>query len=325
MEGLKKLSRSDVVWKQAVKALIPPLLSSYHKGEMGRVGIIGGSTDYTGAPFYAAEASLKIGGDLSFVFCCKQAAIPIKSYSPELMCTPWYDDEKKDDESSAEIAKRVIEFFPRMHSMVVGPGLGRDPKVLEATGIIIKEAKKIGMPLVLDADALYFLSSSKEGIDAVKGHEKCILTPNRVEFGRLMEGVLSDWKDESPDSVPEQLLLLSKVLQGPTILLKGKSDLICDGKTVYEVEETGSLRRSGGQGDILAGMLGTALHWGTLQEEQIDRCNTVRAPVAAAWLSSVATKRASELAYLDKGRSMTTPDLLPKIGLALAEIEEALQ
>lgn len=59
---------------------------------MGRVAVIGGSKDYTGAPFYAADGALKFGADLSFIYCSTSAAIPIKSYSPELMVTPFYDE-----------------------------------------------------------------------------------------------------------------------------------------------------------------------------------------------------------------------------------------
>lgn len=322
MNRLVRLSRTEVILQGALEALIPPLVPSLHKGQMGRVGIVGGSTEYTGAPFYAAQSSLKLGGDLSYVFCAKQAAIPIKSYSPELMVTPWYDDDNM-DETAIVMANRVIEFFPRMHTIVIGCGLGRSPKVLEATGIIINAAKEKGLPLVLDADALYFVSSSSEGFAAIRGHKKLVLTPNKVEFGRLVDAALKgpNWKEAT---VADQLLALSEVLQGPTILLKGKSDMICDGKTVYEIEESGSPRRSGGQGDILAGMLGTTLHWGYLRDEEIDNSNTVNAPVAAALLASVVTKRASELAFLEHKRSMTTPDLLPKIGPALAEIEEKI-
>ncbi len=76
-----------------VSKVIPPLVHSEHKGGMGRIGVLGGSKDYTGAPFYAADAALKFGCDLSTVLCSQQAAIPIKCYSPELMVTPFYHDE----------------------------------------------------------------------------------------------------------------------------------------------------------------------------------------------------------------------------------------
>lgn len=132
---------------------VPPLVSTAYKGQMGRIGVIGGSPDYTGAPYYAAESALKFGADLVFVFCAKEAAIPIKSYSPELMVTPFYEEERilsllttttsnKDNTcSSADtrnhtnqnttdilvqgILDKVSSFFPRLHSLVIGPGLGR--------------------------------------------------------------------------------------------------------------------------------------------------------------------------------------------------------
>jgi len=76
----------------SLRSLIPPLEFSNYKGVMGRVAVIGGSKDYTGAPYYAAEAALKFGADLCYVYCSSDAAIPIKSYSPELMVTPLFDD-----------------------------------------------------------------------------------------------------------------------------------------------------------------------------------------------------------------------------------------
>jgi ATP-dependent NAD(P)H-hydrate dehydratase len=84
-----------ITWSEVTSvasSIIPPLTHADHKGAMGRVGVLGGSRDYTGAPFYAACAALKFGADLSFIFCSDQAATPIKCYSPELMVTPVYRD-----------------------------------------------------------------------------------------------------------------------------------------------------------------------------------------------------------------------------------------
>ncbi|KAI3355821.1 hypothetical protein L3Q82_004384 [Scortum barcoo] len=71
-----------------VKSIVPPLTSKKHKGQDGRIGIIGGCQDYTGAPYFAAISALKVGADLSHVFCAKDAATVIKSYSPELIVHP---------------------------------------------------------------------------------------------------------------------------------------------------------------------------------------------------------------------------------------------
>ena len=51
----------------AIRRLIPPLTYSARKGQMGRIGILGGSADYTGAPYYASLSSLKVREEGGFV------------------------------------------------------------------------------------------------------------------------------------------------------------------------------------------------------------------------------------------------------------------
>lgn len=85
-----------VAWpvvESLVKMVVPPLSEAGHKGTMGRIGVIGGSADYCGAPYYAAVSALKMGADLSWVYCSEKGSIPIKSYSPELMATPFYSED----------------------------------------------------------------------------------------------------------------------------------------------------------------------------------------------------------------------------------------
>jgi NAD(P)H-hydrate repair Nnr-like enzyme with NAD(P)H-hydrate dehydratase domain len=94
LNGRGKLVRS---WTNFVflvidnQLLVPELTTEMHKGEAGRIGIIGGSTEYTGAPFYAGIAALKTGCDLVHIFCPQTASIPIKCYSPELIVHPLLD------------------------------------------------------------------------------------------------------------------------------------------------------------------------------------------------------------------------------------------
>jgi ATP-dependent NAD(P)H-hydrate dehydratase len=85
-----KFAWTDVA--HLAQQVIPPLTASQHKGSMGRIGVIGGSIDYSGAPYYAAISALKMGADLSWVYCSQAAAVPIKSYSPELIVVPFYED-----------------------------------------------------------------------------------------------------------------------------------------------------------------------------------------------------------------------------------------
>ena len=50
---------------EAARRVVPPLTKFIHKGEMGRIGILGGSEEYTGAPYYAAKAALMLGRPFS--------------------------------------------------------------------------------------------------------------------------------------------------------------------------------------------------------------------------------------------------------------------
>ena len=71
-----------------LKLVFPPLELNEQKGLNGRVGVIGGSFEFTGAPYYSAISSLKAGGDLAHIFCAKSAATAIKAYTPEIIVHP---------------------------------------------------------------------------------------------------------------------------------------------------------------------------------------------------------------------------------------------
>ena len=59
-----------------------------HKGQHGKVSVVGGNFEFTGAPYYAAFSAMQVGADYGNVFCTPGAALPIKSYSPELIVHP---------------------------------------------------------------------------------------------------------------------------------------------------------------------------------------------------------------------------------------------
>lgn len=77
-----KLGASMKLGVHSISKLVPTLNNQFSKGQCGKVGVVGGCTEFTGAPYFAAYSALKAGADLSFVFCAPEAAVPIKSYSP---------------------------------------------------------------------------------------------------------------------------------------------------------------------------------------------------------------------------------------------------
>ena len=57
-----------------------------------------------------------------------------------------------------EMVSLVTSMLPRLHSLVIGPGLGRDDTVLAAVGQIILAARARGLPLIIDADGLFLVT-----------------------------------------------------------------------------------------------------------------------------------------------------------------------
>uniref|UniRef100_A0A8C4N2N2 ATP-dependent (S)-NAD(P)H-hydrate dehydratase n=1 Tax=Eptatretus burgeri TaxID=7764 RepID=A0A8C4N2N2_EPTBU len=204
---------------QRVKLIIPPLTPEKHKGQAGRIGIVGGCEDYTGAPYFAAISAMKVGADLAHIFCTRGAAPVIKSYSPELIVHPVLDH----DEAPQEVSR----WLPRFHSLVIGPGLGRDPGILKTAKGIIEAAKGLSIPLVIDADALELVH---QNISMIKGYRNTILTPNVVEFTRLFNTLLDNQTNEREKS-EEAVRDVSLALDGITVVRKGHADVISDGST----------------------------------------------------------------------------------------------
>ncbi|XP_017911847.1 PREDICTED: ATP-dependent (S)-NAD(P)H-hydrate dehydratase isoform X2 [Capra hircus] len=233
---------------QLVRNVVPPLTTKKHKGQDGRIGVVGGCREYTGAPYFAAISALKVGADLSHVFCTQEAAPVIKSYSPELIVHPILD--------SPEAVHEMEQWLPRLHALVVGPGLGRDDALLENVKGILEASKARGIPVVIDADGLWLIAQQPA---LIQGYRKAVLTPNHVEFGRLSEAVLG-----APLEGGDRhgaVLRLSQALGNVTVVQKGEQDVISDGEQVLVCSQEGSGRRCGGQGDLLSGSLGVLAHW----------------------------------------------------------------
>ncbi|CEH17799.1 Predicted sugar kinase [Ceraceosorus bombacis] len=253
-----------------LRNLIPPLTSEAHKGQAGRVGIVGGSADYSGAPFFAAMTSMRLGCDMSFNICSPDAGHVIKTYSPDLIVMTLLRQEKTDE----QLKDALRPILGRLHALVVGPGLGRDKHMQTAGKIAIQLAKSQQLPIVVDADGLWLLSNEP---NLLKGYNNAILTPN-----------------------------------------VGKVDRISNGKQVLHVDAPGSLKRCGGQGDILSGSLGTFIAWAQVSPYK-DRIEAERRPLLAAFGAALIARTSSRKAFERKKRSMLAHDAIDEVGNAYEE------
>ncbi|XP_059695668.1 ATP-dependent (S)-NAD(P)H-hydrate dehydratase isoform X2 [Haemorhous mexicanus] len=292
---------------QLVRNVIPPLTGKKHKGQDGRIGIVGGCREYTGAPYFAAITALKVGADLSHVFCTKDAATVIKSYSPELIVHPVLD--------SPNAVHEVEKWLPRLHSVVIGPGLGRDEVLLENAKGIIEKSKVKGIPIIIDADGLWLISQQPS---LIQGYQRAILTPNYMEFSRLYEAMLRDPVDSSDHH--GCVLRLSQAMGNLTVVQKGERDLISDGEKVLVCSHEGSSRRCGGQGDLLSGSLGVLAHWAFIAGA--EKTNGQNPFLVAAFGACSLTRQSNHQAFQKFGRSMTASDMVSEVGTAFNKLFE---
>lgn len=310
----------DVLSK--VRRMVPPMLEKFHKGQLGRVAVIGGSEDYTGAPYFSAMASARLGCDMSHVICTPAAATVIKSYSPNLMVHPLMRQTKRrgdpqrsesDDCDPDHISAPIIEMLPRLHVIVIGPGLGRDPLMHQTLERVLRAARDKNMPVVLDADALMIVQKHPE---LVKGNKNVVLTPNVVEFGRLCEALKVDVGSDASETAKVETL--ARALDGVTVVQKGGRDYISNGKTTLAVDLEGGKKRSGGQGDTLTGSIATMLAWRRAYLDKLwdvgkDPLDEDEMVGLAAFGGCCITKECSRLAFKKRGRSLQASDLTDEV------------
>uniref|UniRef100_A0A1I8J3P8 ATP-dependent (S)-NAD(P)H-hydrate dehydratase n=1 Tax=Macrostomum lignano TaxID=282301 RepID=A0A1I8J3P8_9PLAT len=293
----RQMSDASQLLSEAARR-IPPLSAGSHKGQAGRLCVVGGCREYTGAPYFAAAAALRVGADLAHVICAEAAAPVIKSYSPELIVHPVLDGES---------ASRELELWlPRFHAVLVGPGLGR--------GECVAGAEADGLAVVCSRPHL------------ISGAGRVLLTPNIVELGRLRSALCDGDSPDTDEAAESTARRISRSLGGGVALLcKGPVDVAVidndDGNAAASSTLTcsvvGSPRRCGGQGDVLAGLALAFANW----------CYAGPASPAsphpallAAFAASALTRRCSAAAFKVNRRAMLASDLLAQIGPCSREL-----
>eukprot|EP00242_Pyramimonas_sp_CCMP2087_P011591 CAMPEP_0198221596 /NCGR_PEP_ID=MMETSP1445-20131203/84338_1 /TAXON_ID=36898 /ORGANISM="Pyramimonas sp., Strain CCMP2087" /LENGTH=353 /DNA_ID=CAMNT_0043899801 /DNA_START=233 /DNA_END=1294 /DNA_ORIENTATION=+ len=335
--GLSLSWKKEDIWsgryedlKDAVESLPPFQSYDDSKGSSGKIGVVGGCLEYTGAPYFAAMSAMRVGADLAHVFCALSAGPVIKALSPELIVHPYLPEaanmKAKDAVTTLEAADMVEAWFSRLDVLVVGPGLGRDPFVLATVTEIIARARKAGLPLIIDADGLYIVN---QNLKLIKGYTSCILTPNANEFVRLQRAVnlcrgYAGADINEVGTPAETVQAMSAHLEGVTIVRKGKRDLVVNsGCTPLVVDWEGCPRRVGGQGDILAGTVAVFWAW-TRAAVKAGRVPLLRTPdmqpAISAYAACAVVRRAQMYAFEKHRRAMGAGDVIAELGPVMQEV-----
>ncbi len=261
------------------------------KYDFGLLQVIGGSDFYSGSPALSALAAFKSGVDMVKIIAPKRAADIIASFSPNLAAYPLEGNylNKKHLSTLMMMAESAKAAAHGKTAVVIGGGIGRSEEVQEA---VLEYLRQISLPVVIDADAIYCLEKKTEVIAG----KNFLLTPHLYEFfvltGKEVLGLSDDEKLKIVRAEAQRLKT--------TILLKGATDIISNGREVA-LNRTGSpYLAKGGTGDTLAGICGALLARGI---------NVFTAAQAGAYINGLA----GELAAKKFGESLLATDLIEAI------------
>lgn len=247
------------------------------KGDFGRALVVGGSGLYSGAPALSALAALRSGCDMVFIAAPSRAADIAASFSPALITYPL-----KGSHLNPHQLDDIIRFSERKNAVSMGNGAGRREETMQ----LFRELfAKIKAPKVIDADAIY----------SIKGKVKSsIITPNAREFEAL-SGKLENDIEKRAEQVRKEAKKREAV-----IVLKGKIDIISDGKTVAYNKTGNAYMTKGGTGDTLAGIALSFLAQGK---------DLFKAGCGAAYVNGAS----GDIAAWEKRQGLLPTDLIDKI------------
>ena len=256
---------------------LPPERSSMsHKGDNGRVLVIGGGA-FTGAPALSALAALRAGADWVTVAAPQSVAGTIAGFSPDLIVHTLSGSYLAPDDID------IVNALVRKHDVaVIGMGLGRESETAEAVSEIVRSNPDARF--VIDADALHALEIP------VQGGTPPIITPHAGEF-RMLGGEVSADLDERCE-----LVMDFSARNRVVTLLKGDADVISDGRAV-RINQTGNSGMTvGGTGDVLAGVAGAIF--------------TNAGALAAASAGAFIVGTAGDLAFVEYGYGLLATDVI---------------
>lgn len=217
---------------ESLSQWLKPRRPCSHKGEQGRLLVVGGDHGFGGAIRMAAEAALRSGAGLVRVLTHIEHVGPLLTARPELMVQPLSDEGLQQALDWADV-------------LVIGPGLGQGEWGRNALKILQASDK----PALWDADALNLLALNPEK------RQNRVITPHPGEAARLLGCRTAEIESD-------RLLAVRNLVThyGGVAVLKGAGTLIADDQGQMAIADVGNAgMASGGMGDVLSGIIGGLL------------------------------------------------------------------
>lgn len=264
-----------------------------HKGDNGKLLIIGGSAEYYGAPILAGLGALRAGVDLVYLY------VPECNFEVTRATCPDFIVRKYTSEYfSPRAASAIIEFGKTCDAVLIGPGIGNRESVIEGTLEILKG---LHLPTVIDSSSMIALKKIKK----YPLEQDILITPHRNEFTNLVDRDI-DVKESDPKSM---VLLRSLAMDlHLNIILKGREDLIVSDEGDIAKNLTGNSGMTvGGTGDVLAGVAG-----GLIAQKN--------STFVSAQIAAFLTGTSGDEAFKEYGNGLTASDVAENIGRVLKKL-----
>ena len=261
--GLPLASRElpTLVDSQFVRRNVQRIGADAHKGTRKSVAIIAGGANMGGAAILAATAALRSGVGLVQVVTDPANVSAMHTQIPEALVAP------------LEKAYTTVENWA--DAVLIGPGLGTDPKTREFIRDLVDRWRG---PVVLDAGALSAFDGDIPALARTLHGRPAIITPHPGELARLAGCEIDDVLRSRFDigtALAQQI--------GAVVLLKGTPTVAFDPDGERLVSAAGTpVLATGGSGDALSGIVATLL---------AQQSRPLIAAACAAWIHG----RAGEL------------------------------
>ena len=213
-----------------------------HKGDFGRVLLIGGSRGMVGSITMSAIASLRSGVGAVVVAIPDRCLDSVAGAELSLMTLPLADT--GDGRFANSACDELVDRLTWASAIACGPGMGTDTG---ATRIVERLVADRDRPRVLDADALNILAQNPQLIKRIVG--PIVLTPHPGELERLT--------NVSAKNRPEQLAAAMELANRcqAIIVVKGGPTVVVDGNQQWTCETGNPGMATAGSGDVLTGIV----------------------------------------------------------------------
>jgi NAD(P)H-hydrate epimerase len=289
-----RIEKNDVAERLPVRPL------TAHKYSVGKVFVLGGSRNFTGAPFMAALSALRSGPGAVILGVPESLHPMLVKKLTEVILIPLPETGRGTIAASA--IDIILEKSSWADAVALGPGLSRDHETDE---LLLSILPRVDRPVVIDADALTALAR-KTGL-LKKRKAPTILTPHAGELARLIGQAADIIEARRVELARESARRLRCVL-----VLKGAPTVTAVPEGITYLNSTGNPGMATiGSGDVLTGVIAGLLAQGMN-------------PTDAAWAGVWIHGRAGDIASKERGeRGLLAMDILEAIPAALKEVGEA--